>query len=176
MSKKRTRRGAPEVNAGSMADIAFLLLIFFLVTTKIEEDKGVLVRLPEWSDDPINVQANEEDVLSVLINRDDLLLIEEKDAEVRDIPELLRRHIISPKRTPKQAVVSLKHDRGTNYERYLQVYDALKAGYRSLWDDVANQRFGRLYADLNGAEQKSIRESVPMIISEAEPSDYQESK
>ncbi|MEO0732779.1 MAG: biopolymer transporter ExbD, partial [Bacteroidota bacterium] len=110
------------------------------------------------------------------INKHDLLLIEEKNAEVRDIPELLRNHVISPERTPKQAVVSLKHDRGTQYERYLQVYDALKAGYRSLWDDVADRRFGKLYADLNGAEQKSIREEIPMIISEAEPSDYEESK
>ncbi|MEM1359808.1 MAG: biopolymer transporter ExbD [Bacteroidota bacterium] len=174
MSNKKTRRGTPEVNAGSMADIAFLLLIFFLVTTKIEEDKGVLVRLPEWVDDPVITETSDENVLSVLINAQDLLLIEEESAEVRDIPGLLREHVISPKRTPKQAVVSLKHDRGTNYERYLQVYDALKAGYRQLWDEAANQRHGSLYADLKPSEQKAIREVIPMIISEAEPSGHGE--
>lgn len=174
MSNKKTRRGTPEVNAGSMADIAFLLLIFFLVTTKIEEDKGVLVRLPEWVDEPLITETSDENVLSVLINAQDLLLIEEERAEVRDIPTLLRNHIISPRRTPKQAVVSLKHDRGTNYERYLQVYDALKTGYRSIWDDAANQRYGRLYTDLKPTEQKAIRDDIPMIISEAEPSGHGE--
>jgi len=175
MSNKKTRRESPAVNAGSMADIAFLLLIFFLVTTTIQEDQGVLVRLPDWSNDPPPPEKTiDENVLTVLINTNDLLLIEEENAEIRDIPGLIREHVISPKRTPKQAVISLTHDRGTSYATYLQVYDALKAGYRSLWDDKSNERYGKVYAHLSQAEQKSIRTEIPMIISEAEPSDWEE--
>jgi len=162
------------VNAGSMADIAFLLLIFFLVTTTIQEDQGVLVRLPEYIENQEPIDVDNSNVLTVLINTEDKLLIESESATVRDIPGLIREHVISPKRTPKQAVISLTHDRGTSYATYLQVYDALKAGYRSLWDDKSNERYGKVYAHLSQAEQKSIRTEIPMIISEAEPSDWEE--
>lgn len=162
------------MNAGSMADIAFLLLIFFLVTTTIQEDQGVLVRLPEYLENQEPIDLDNSNVLTVLINTEDKLLIESESATVRDIPGLIREHVISPRRTPKQAVISLTHDRGTSYATYLQVYDALKAGYRSLWDDKSNERYGKIYAHLSQAEQKSIRTEIPMIISEAEPSDWEE--
>jgi biopolymer transport protein ExbD len=171
MSNKKTRRGAPEVNAGSMADIAFLLLIFFLVTTTIAEDQGVLVKLPIWDDQPVELPVSDANVLTVFINFGDRLLIEDQDAYVADIPRLLREHVISPKRQPNQAVVSLTHDRGTSYARYLEVYDALKAGYSLMWDDLANRRFGKSYNLLGTAEQRSIRDEIPLVISEAEPSD-----
>jgi len=170
MSDKKTRRESPAVNAGSMADIAFLLLIFFLVTTTIQEDQGVLVKLPIWSHDEEIVQANAENVLTVMVNKNDYLLIEDNSAEVKDIPRLLREHVISPLRKPNQAVVSLTHDRGTSYARYLDIYDALKTGYLLLWDDLANRRFGTRFELLDAAQQRSIKDEIPMIISEAEPS------
>ncbi len=171
MSDKKTRRGAPVVNAGSMADIAFLLLIFFLVTTTIAEDQGVLVKLPIWEPDPITEPVPENNVLTVLVNKSDQLMIEQSFAEVRDIPGLLRDHVISPDRRPNQAVVSLTHDRGTSYARYLEIYDALKTGYQLMWDDLARQRYGASFAMLDVAQQRSIKAELPMIISEAEPSD-----
>lgn len=152
-----------------MADIAFLLLIFFLVTTVIEEDRGVLVRLPEYQEDPPPVITSE--VLTILVNSADDLLIEDERAEVADIPELLRDHVLSPKRSPDQAVVSLTHDRSTSYTRYLEVYDALLAGYHRMWDEVSNRRYGRAYAELTDLEKKKVRDEIPMIVSEAEPSD-----
>lgn len=154
-----------------MADIAFLLLIFFLVTTTIAEDQGVLVRLPIWEDDPIIQDVSNNDVLTVLINSGDQLLIEDEDARVADIPRLLQDHVISPLRKPNQAVVSLTHDRGTSYARYLEVYDALKSGYTEMWEDLASRRFGKSYALLSTAEKRSIRDEIPLVISEAEPSD-----
>ncbi|MFK8164609.1 MAG: ExbD/TolR family protein [Lewinella sp.] len=171
MSDKKTRRESPAVNAGSMADIAFLLLIFFLVTTTIQEDQGVLVKLPIWAPDEEIVQANSENVLTVMVNKNDFLLIEDNSAEVNDIPRLLREHVISPLRKPNQAVVSLTHDRGTSYARYLEIYDALKTGYILMWDDLANRRFGARFDMLDAAQQRSIKDEIPMIISEAEPSD-----
>ncbi|WP_020568709.1 ExbD/TolR family protein [Neolewinella persica] len=170
MSDKKTRRESPAVNAGSMADIAFLLLIFFLVTTTIQEDQGILVKLPQWNDDEIILEVPDNNVLTVLINKNDFLLVEDQEVRVADIPGLVRDHVISPKRTPKQAVVSLTHDRGTSYARYLDIYDALKTGYLLMWDDLANRRFGTRFDMLDAAQQRSIKEEIPMIISEAEPS------
>ena len=171
MSNKKTRRESPAVNAGSMADIAFLLLIFFLVTTTIQEDKGVLVRLPMWDDEPISQPLDENNVLTVIVNSNDQLLIEEKLSSVDQIPALLADHIISPLRKPASAVVSLTHDRGTSYAKYLAVYDALKQGYKNIWDEAANREFGKAFDMLEVEDQRKIRNALPMVISEAEPSD-----
>jgi biopolymer transport protein ExbD len=172
MSDKKTRREAPVVNAGSMADIAFLLLIFFLVTTTIQEDKGVLVKLPIWDDDPISQPLDENNVLTVIVNSNDLLLIENKPAIIENIPSLLADHVISPLRKPTNAVVSLTHDRGTSYSKYLAVYDALKLGYKSIWNEAANREYGKAFDMLEVADQRRIKDALPMVISEAEPSDH----
>ncbi len=172
MSNKTTRREAPAVNAGSMADIAFLLLIFFLVTTTIAEDKGVLVRLPEWQEDPLIQQADSKNTLTVQLNAANELLVEDQRVRVSQIPGLLRNHVISPERKPNQAIVSLVHDRGTDYQNYLAVYDALLAGYHGLWEDAAQRRYGRQYAELSDPDKKTVRAGIPMVISEAEPSGH----
>ena len=172
MSNRTTRRPAPGVNAGSMADIAFLLLIFFLVTTTIAEDQGVLVRLPQWVDEPVIQDVNREHTLTVQLNAANELLVEERRARIPDLPGLLREHVLSPKRRPNQAIVSLVHDRGTEYTSYLAVYDALLAGYRALWDEAAHRDYGRAYAELDEAGRRSVRRGIPLVISEAEPSDH----
>lgn len=171
MSDQKTRRESPAVNAGSMADIAFLLLIFFLVTTTIQEDKGVLVKLPVWDDKPIETPLNQDNVLTVIVNSTDNLLIENKPATIGQIPTLLADHLISPLRKPTNAVVSLTHDRGTSYAKYLAVYDALKLGYKNLWNEAANRQFGKAFDLLEVADQQKIKDAFPMVISEAEPSD-----
>lgn len=171
MITEKTRRESPVVNAGSMADIAFLLLIFFLVTTTIAEERGVLMRLPVWTDDPISEPVPDNNVLTLIVNAEDQLMIEDERAQLAALPEMVRKHVISPERTPQQAVVSLTHDRGTSYRQYLEVYDALKYSYQQLWEETARGRFGKVYEMLSIAEQRSIRSEIPMIISEAEPSD-----
>lgn len=172
MSDKKTRRESPAVNAGSMADIAFLLLIFFLVTTTIQEDKGVLVRLPIWDNEPITQPLDENNVLTVIVNSEDLLMIENKLATIESIPTLLADHMISPLRKPTNAVVSLTHDRGTSYSKYLAVYDALKLGYKNIWNEAAHREFGKTFDMLKVEDQRRIKDTLPMVISEAEPSDH----
>ena len=169
MSDRSARRDAPAVNAGSMADIAFLLLIFFLVTTTIAEDAGVLVRLPPW--DPNAPLEQTSQVLTLIVNANDELLVENERATPTDIPAALRDFVLSPKRQPDQAVVSLVHDRSTSYTKYVEVYDALLLGYHTLWNEVANRRYGENYEELSEADQVAVRKEVPMVISEAEPND-----
>ena len=172
MAKHTTRREAPAVNAGSMADIAFLLLIFFLVTTTIEEDSGVLVRLPEWVPDPPKTETSQ--VLTVIVNADNQLMVEGELVKPAAIPGLLRDFVLSPERTPKQAVVSLVHDRSTDYRTYVEVYDALLAGYRALWDEAGQERYGTAYAFLGEAQRQEVRKAIPLVISEAEPNDVRD--
>ena len=153
-----------------MADIAFLLLIFFLVTTTIAEESGVLVKLPPWVDNKPIVQSSQ--VLTVILNADDELLVEERRARPTDLPRAVYDFVRSPERTPKQAVVSLVHDRSSSYSRYVEVYDALLAGYDLLWNEEANRRYGKAYTMLSDLEKKTVRTEIPLVLSEAEPSDH----
>lgn len=170
-----------EVNAGSMADIAFLLLIFFLVTTTILEDSGILVKLPEWSDEPPDdIQLNSRNIYSVLVNANNDLLVRKKPMAVRELREDTKLFITNPNNdptlsdSPTQAIVSLKNDRGTSYKAYMEVYNELRAAYNEIWDEQAQIRYGKNYDDCTKAEQKGIRDDFPLVISEAESTSFGE--
>ncbi|MBT7850790.1 MAG: biopolymer transporter ExbD [Formosa sp.] len=142
------KRSAPEVNAGSMADIAFLLLIFFLVTTTIEKDSGLNRKLPPMEEDvdpPIIKQRN---IFTVLLNGKDQLLVEEELMEIKDLRaaaiEFLDNngdgtctYCKGPKNSsssdnPDKAIISLKNDRETSYATYISVQNELVAAYNVL--------------------------------------------
>lgn len=168
-----------EINAGSMADIAFLLLIFFLVTTTIAEDKGVLVKLPPWSETEVEViKLNTRNVYSVLVNADNQLLVRGELADIKELRANCKEFIMNPRRmenmaeSPKKAIVSLKNDRGTKYVTYLEVYNELKAAYRELRDEYAEKKFGKLYDYCTNEEKSTVRNDIPLIISEAEPTNF----
>ena len=182
MGKTSSRdRMKNEINAGSMADIAFLLLIFFLVTTTIVEDKGVLVKLPPWSDEPPDItKLKERNVYSVLVNANNDLLVRGQPMDIRELRRNAKEFISNPTKredlaeNPRKAIVSLKNDRGTKYGVYLKVYNELKAAYNELRNDLANQKFGKDYEDLGGDKRKEIRSQIPLVISEAEPTAFGE--
>ena len=158
------RRSAPEVNAGSMADIAFLLLIFFLVTTTIETDSGINRKLPpmdEIIDPPI---IKERNIFTVVVNKNNQILVEEKPMDLRDI----RKEAVafldnggglgdeacdycqgnkdrSSSDNPEKAIISLKNDRETDYKVYISVQNELVAAYNELRD----REFTRLYPSEN---------------------------
>lgn len=182
MAKKSVKdRMSNEINAGSMADIAFLLLIFFLVTTTIAEDKGVLVRLPPWSDEPPpTLKFKTRNVYSILVNASNELLVRGEPKDIDGLREGVKEFIMNPERredfaeTPDDAIVSLKNDRGTNYETYLEVYNEVKAAYNELRDEEANRQFGKDYEYLERDQKKSVNEVIPMKLSEAEPTNFGE--
>lgn len=171
-----------EINAGSMADIAFLLLIFFLVTTTIVEDKGITVKLPPWSEEePDITQLKSRNVFSVLVNSQDQLLVRGEPVDIEQLREKAKIFIVNPyndetmAERPTRAIISLKNDRGTSYGVYLRVYNELKAAYNELWDDLSRQRYGVPYSDnLPFAYKKAIRDDIPFVLSEAEPTAYGE--
>lgn len=174
-------KAAPEINASSMADIAFLLLIFFLVTTTIDVDKGILVKLPPWSDEPPEIQKlKERNVFSVLVNANNQLLVRGEPADLDLLRERAKEFIMNPtgredlSEQPNQAIISLKNDRGTNYKTYIEVYNELKAGYDELWNEESMKRFGQPFDEerLSFARQKEIKTDIPFVLSEAEPTSF----
>lgn len=178
MLNKKTPRKSEPINAGSMADIAFLLLIFFLVTTTIIEDQGIYVKLPPWEEEPPIITVNENNVLSVNINEQNQLLVEKELITIDQLKEIAKLFISNPMaeetkpKSPKNAVVSIINDRGTDYSTYIAIYNEIKAAYRELWDEQALKNYNKPYGELPAAKQKSIREKIPLVISEAEPTEY----
>ena len=154
------KRSAPEVNAGSMADIAFLLLIFFLVTTTIETDSGLNRKLPpieEIEDPPIIKQKN---IFTVVVNKNNQLLAEEELTDISDLRALAFEFLDngggegeeacdycqgdrdpSSSDNPDKAIISLKNDRETSYKVYIAVQNELVAAYNELRD----REFSRLF-------------------------------
>jgi len=133
------KRTPMEVNAGSMADISFLLLIFFLVTTQIPNEKGLPILLPpkRVEDTPIH-KMKDRNILTVIVNSKNELLVEREPLNVDDLQQttidFLENRGRDPKSSdsPKKAVVSIKTDRGTSYDTYLRVMDKVQAAYNTL--------------------------------------------
>ncbi len=176
MFKKKKQREEKEINAGSMADIAFLLLIFFLVTTTINAEKGIMVKLPPWDPNPpIPEEINKRNVLSVKINKLNQVLVEGEESNVGLLRETTKEFIMNPLKrkdapsSPRSAIVSIQNDRATAYEVYLQAYNEIKAAYNELWEEKAQALYSHSYEDLPKDMKKKIQEEIPLVISEAEP-------
>lgn len=169
-----------EINAGSMADIAFLLLIFFLVTTTIVEDTGILVKLPPWSEEePEMVKLNKRNVFKVLVNTNNDLLVRDEQTKIDDLRQRVKDFITNPDNredlaeTPQDAIVSLQNDRGTNFETYLEVYNEIQAAYNELRNERSLAKFKKEFGPkLTKAQRREIRDEIPLIISEAEPTGF----
>ena len=157
------KRSAPEVNAGSMADIAFLLLIFFLVTTTIETDSCLNRKLPPLEDQVDPPITREKNIFTVLVSKNDQLLVEEKLADIEDLRSLAISFLDngggvgdeaceycqgerneSSSDNPDKAIISLKSDRETSYKVYIAVQNELVAAY----NDLRNREFERLFPNL----------------------------
>jgi len=168
------KRDIPEINAGSMADIAFLLLIFFLVTTTMNMDTGISRKLPERQPPGIDPpKLKEKNVFLVMLNRNGEILVEEETyMKVGEIKDAAMKFLDNggttdkdgnvcdyckgkkdPKSSdhPKKAVISLGSARGTSYGDYIAVQNELVAAYNELRDRVANDKYGMSFKDLKEA-------------------------
>lgn len=186
------RRATPEVNAGSMADIAFLLLIFFLATTTIEKDKGIARQLPpieDLQDPPIIRQRN---LFIVNVNKNDQLLVEEELMDVKDLRQAAIDFIDNggaasgtpeycsycqgnrsseSSDNPEKAVISVQNDRLTSYKMYITVQNELVGAYNDLRNRESERLFGWKFTDMkktidegkfNGDEEK-VKEQMERI-------------
>ena len=169
------RRGLPEINEGSMADIAFLLLIFFLVTTTMDVDSGIARKLPPLSDDTDPPQLKERNIYIVWVNEKDQLLVNENPMDINDLKDGAKKFISNPERrenlseSPEKAIISLKCQDNTSYSMYIAVQNELTKAYTELREEASNTKHGISYVNLNQSQQKEIRAMYPQKISEAEP-------
>jgi biopolymer transport protein ExbD len=181
----RSKRGSATINSSSMADIAFLLLIFFLVTTTIANDKGLTLQLPPNPEDieQQDIKIPERNIFKILLNSSDKLLVENEPMDnPREIRELVKEFVLNnganPKLsdTPQKAIVSIKTNRGTSYEKFIEVYNEVQGAYYDMYADragVTNKRWREIASKTNDPDNKRIyseaREGFPMQISIAEP-------
>ncbi|MCQ2318151.1 MAG: biopolymer transporter ExbD [Bacteroidales bacterium] len=187
MSRKKKK--VPEINASSMADISFLLLIFFLVTTTMDTDSGITRRLPPPVENPdMDVKVKERNILNVMINKYDKLMVNGKPGDVSTLKDITK-DFITPKPYDEKApevetkdieligsfmtnkgVVSLKNDRGTSYMMYIAVQNELAKAFNELREEVAMKYFQQHYADITDKDKlDAVNKAVPVRISEAEP-------
>ncbi len=183
----RSKRGIPEINAGSMADIAFLLLIFFLVTTTMDVDSGISTKLPPWEPD-VNEPPppiKQKNLFTVLVNANDQLLVEDEYADIEDLRLLAKKFLDNngdgtcnycqgakdptSSDNPNKAIISLQNDRRTSYKVYIAVQNELVGAINELRDELAEKKFGKPYDELNEEDQKEVSKAYPQKISEAEP-------
>lgn len=183
------RRERAGINTGSMADIAFLLLIFFLITTTMNPELGLLRKLPPESDG--TAEVHERNVLLVWVNADNEIMVNGQLTNIEDLPEMALEFITNPENRDdmpdkelkdipllgtmpvSKQIISLQNDVRTSYGTYVEVQDALASAYREARNELAINEFGSSYEDLlkSGAQSKAraIKAVFPQRISEAEP-------
>ncbi len=188
MAKKKV----PEINGSSMADIAFIALIFFLMVTTMDKEEGIARQLPPIPPEDQKVedqQVNRRNIIQVKINSNDRLLAGGVPMDVSQLKDKIKEFMTNPNDDPNlpekevkevkgigpvpvsKGVISLQNDRGTTYQAYITVQNELVKAINELRDDFSMKTFGKKYAKLDEEQQDAVREAVPQRISEAEPKD-----
>jgi biopolymer transport protein ExbD len=184
-------RATPEIPNASMADIAFLLLTFFLVTTTISNDRGLSLQLPAPPDpNQEQIKFQQHNLFTIQLNSSDALLVEgDPMGDVSGLKEQIKKFILNRgadpelSDSPEKAIVSYKTDRGTSQKRFVEILDIIQGAYYDIWADragVTNKRFREAASDLNDPENRAIYDKglgkrpdgsneIPMAISIAEP-------
>lgn len=185
-------RSRQDINAGSMADIAFLLLIFFLVTTTMNTDTGISRTLPPMADENVpdkGLDIKERNALQVLVSASDAVLVAGKRVEVWQIKEIAKEFLANPANAENlpekeeievplfgtypvsKGIISLLNDRGTSYYKYLEVQNELKAAVNELRNELSTKKFGAIYVDITEEQRTAINKAIPDRVSEATPVD-----
>ena len=194
----RKKRKVPGLNASSTADISFILLIFFLVTTSMDTDSGLARRLPpppEQNQKNDDIKLKERNVLQVFLNMNDQLMCgndyittDQLRAKAKEFianpynedtkPEKISKNVpfFGTVQVTEGHVISLRCDRGSSYKAYMAVQNELVAAYNELRDELAQEKWQKNYVELDQEQQDAIREIYSQKISEAEPKKYGDKK
>ena len=188
MAKKKV----PEINGSSMADIAFIALIFFLMVTTMDKEEGISRLLPPIPAEDQKVEdqkVNRRNIIQVKINSNDRLLAGSQPMDVSQLKDKIKEFMTNPYDDPNlpekeikdipglgpvpvtKGVISLQNDRGTTYQAYITVQNELIKAVNELRDDFSMKTYGKKYSKLDEERQEIVRQAVPQRISEAEPKD-----
>ena len=192
------KRKVPGLNQSSTADISFILLIFFLVTTSMDVDSGLARRLPEWDPNAIDQEMTikERNIMTVQVNKNNEIHVKNgvinRVIDISELKDIAKEFIANPDNNPSlpvieeyniedygvvyttiKHVISLQTDRTTNYEIYFQVQHELSKAYTELRDAWARQTFGKELAKCDEKTEQPVARAVyASKISEAEPIQY----
>ena len=182
----------PAINSSSTADIAFLLLCYFLMTTTMGSQTGLSRRLPPMPDPNQKVEdqkVNRRNIIIVKINSADRILAGSEPIDVSQLKDKIKIFLTNPTDDPNlpvmepteieglgtrnvsKGVISLQNDRGTSYQAYIAVQNELVKAVNELRDEASTREFGKKFLALDEDQQKIIKNLVPQQISEAEPKD-----
>ena len=182
----------PQMNTSSTADIAFLLLCYFLMTTTMGTQTGLSRRLPPMPDKTQKLEdtkVNRRNIIVVKINSADKILAGTEPIDVSMLKDKIKEFITNPQNREdlpekemtqieglgeypvSKGVISLQNDRGTSYQAYIAVQNELVKAVNEVRDDFSKAHFGKVYNALEEDEQEIVRKAVPQNISEAEPKD-----
>ena len=189
-----SKKNIPEINASSQADIAFTVLIFFLVVSTMDIDTGIVRVLPPMADPKVkqeDIKVKERNLLLVFVSGSGNIMAGGKVISLNALKDKAKEFILNPlddKNLPEkkptvldmpdgskwtypvsEGVISLQNTRDTSYEVYIQVQNELTRAFNEVRDEVAMAKFGSKFADLSEEERKVITKAIPMKISEAEP-------
>ena len=188
MGKKKV----PAMNTSSTADIAFLLLCYFLMTTTMGTQTGLSRRLPPMPDKNQKVEdqkVNRRNIIVVKINSADRLLAGNEPIDVSQLKDKIKEFLTNPAEDPtlpekelksiellgdcmvSKGVISLQNDRGTSYQAYIAVQNELVKAINELRDEFSKSKWGKAFALLSEEEQAAVKDAIPQYISEAEPKD-----
>jgi biopolymer transport protein ExbD len=168
MFRRRRFEQIPELNTSSTADISFMLLIFFLVTSSMDTDKGLLRQLPPLQEQQLPTDVRKDHVLQVTLDAHDQLVVD----GILITPQQLRDQIaefVASDRTDH--VISIRTDRATSYEAYFRMQNAIVAAYAQLREAYSRERFGKGYGELVEEQRDEVNQYYPQRISESKPSE-----
>ncbi len=181
----RYSNSSPTVNAGSMADIAFLLLIFFLVTTTMTTDQGINRNLPKACPSGQNCSENiaERNLFRIMLNSKEAIMVNSEPIDFKELKPLLKAFIDnngdgsctycngnkddSLSDNPNTAVITLQTDRVVSYKRYVEIQDEITQAYYDLRKSYGNIKFNKSEMNFSKSEIKAIKDAYPFKISEA---------
>lgn len=190
----KSKRKLKEINSSSMADISFLLLIFFLVTTSMNVSTGLSRRLPppvppDQKDQQTDIKKR--NLFIVKVNSLNQLLVQGQEMNIRDLKEKVKEFIENANNDPnlpekimvniplvgniaitKDHVISIQNDVDTQYQAYIDVQNEIVAAYNELRNEFSMSHFGKKFDELSEAQQKAVQDVYPQKISEAEPKNY----
>ena len=161
---RRKRREVPGLNTTSTADISFMLLVFFLVTTSMDADKGMNRQLPPKQDEKQEMMdVDRSKVMSLALSEEGLLTIDEKIADIDKIRRQLKEFIVS---AGPSHIIELKTDRKCDYDTYFHLQNEIVRSYREIRDAAAKQQFGKPYGKCTAEQREQIAEKYPQRVQE----------
>ncbi len=192
------KRKVQEINAGSMADIAFLLLIFFLVATTMNTDTGLVRMLPPMPPEnqkQEDIKVKERNLFLVLVSGKGAIMAgpssKQEFIDLHQLKDMAKEFITNPMNDPSlpestdqeieladgskwvypvsEGVISLQTTRDTGYQAYIMVQNELARAFSEVRDEISIKKFGSKFVDLNEDQRKAVSKAVPLKISEAEP-------